>query len=258
MTQIRFAILIFGILVSLFPLASQARDLTTIKKSKVIRIAVDGATPGFNFFKRGKLAGFEVELAQELAKRLGLKAEWVVKPFNSLLIGLTEDRFDLIATSHAITPERQKVALFARPHYCTGAVVVSMHGGPRTAQDLVGKVIAVATGTVYYDFLKTIPGIKAVKTFPGESDGLQNLLSGFADAWVTERFVAVEAIRARRQDGLQIGEILIPQINSMVVSKNNHELKAALDQQLQFMLNDGSYAKLSKRWFASDIRCRGH
>lgn len=117
MKKVMFPLMMVLILTASF---AQARTLDEIKKSGVIKIAADGATPPFNYFKGDQLVGFEVDLANEIAKRLGVKAEWVVQPFNTLLVAIKDDRFDLIATSHAKTNARAAVVDFIEPHYCTG------------------------------------------------------------------------------------------------------------------------------------------
>ncbi len=233
-----------------------ARPLDVIKKSGVLRVAVDGETPGFNFFKGKKLTGFEVDLAALMAKSLGLQIQWTVQPFNTLLVGLAADRFDVIATSHAITAERDKVADFLTPHYCTGAVIVSKKGGPKTEKELSGKVVVVPVGTTYYNYLKKNASIKDVKTLPNENAGLQDLTAGKADAWVTEQFVAYHALKAHPQEHLQIGDILFSQENAMVVAQGNTSLKSTLDGALNKLLADGNYIHLSEKYFKRDIRCK--
>lgn len=240
----------------LLPQIANSRTLEEIQKSGMMKIAADGATPPFNYYKGKDLVGFEVDLGNEVAKRLGVKAEWVVQPFNTLLIGVNDNRFDLIATSHAITPKRAEVVDFITPHYCTGASIVSKVGGPKTAADLKDKVVVVPVGTVYYEKLKTIPGIKEIRTVPNETDGLQNLLAGRADAWVTEKFVAKEAINSHKDVKLQLGEVILPQQNAMVVAKGNVSLKKVVDEQLKKMLADGTYAAYDKKYFDEDIRCK--
>jgi polar amino acid transport system substrate-binding protein len=242
-------------LISLFG-SAYARDLSEIQKAGILRVAVDGATPAFNYYKGNELVGFEVDLAKEIAKRLGVRVEWKVQPFNTLLIALNQDHFDVIATSHAVTPARSQVVDFIDPHYCTGAVIVSAPNGPKTAQDLKGKVVVVPVGTVYFDRLKSMPEIKEVRTVPNETDGLQNLLGGRADAWVTEQFVALEAVKNHTKSGIQVGEMLLQQTNAMVVSKGNYSLQKAINHTLGQLLKDGTYRKLSQQYFDRDIRCK--
>ena len=90
-------LLVFCCFTSVIPIAI-ARSISEIKQSGVLKVAVDGMTPLFNYYNKDELTGFEVDLAKEIAKKLGFKIEWTVQPFNTLLIGIQQDRFDLIAT----------------------------------------------------------------------------------------------------------------------------------------------------------------
>ena len=235
---------------------AEARSWIEVKSSRVLRVAVDGSTPGFNYFEGKNLAGFEIDLIQEMAKSLGLRIEWVVQPFNTLLVAINQDRFDLIATSFAKTPARAAVIDFTDPHYCTGAVIVSRAQGPKSRTDLKDKTVVVPVGTVYLDHLKKVPGIKEIRTVPDETSGLQNLLTGRADAWVTEQFVAIKAVEAHQKEGISLGAILEVQENAMVVAKGNQELLAKINGALKKTLNNGFYSKLTQRYFKRDIRCR--
>lgn len=234
-----------------------ARDFDCIERSGLLRVAVDGQTPGFNYYQGKELTGFEVELTNEIAKRMGLTVEWVVQPFNTLLPGLSQEdeqeRFDLIATSHAITPEREKSVDFAEPLYCSEAMIVAKTGGPKTQSDLKNKVVAVPTGTVYQDFMKKIPAIKKIKPFESETDALKDLLAGKSDAWITEQFVALDAAKVHKE--LQLGATLFSEKNAMVVAKGNRKLLVRVNQQLRSILGDGTYARLSQKYFQKDIRC---
>lgn len=247
---ISYLVLVLGLLPSL----GLARDLESVIKSGVLKVAVDGQSPGFNFYKGKELTGLEVELATEMAKNMGLKVEWTVQPFNTLLVALGQDRFDVIATSHAITPEREKVADFANPHYCTGVRIVSKAGGPKSERDLEGKVVAVPVGTVYYEYLKKNPKIKQLKTFPSETDAIQDVLNGRSDAWASDEMVAYQAIKANPV--LQNGEVLFRQKNAMVVMKGNSSLLKAINEQIAKTMANGTHLALSKKYFDRDIRCK--
>lgn len=234
-----------------------ARTFTEIKSSGVLKAAVDGNSPGFNYYANGELTGFEVDLAQTIADRLGLKLEWTVQPFNTLLIALQQGRFDLIADSHTVTPQRQQLVDFIEPHYCNSANIVTKINGPKTALDLKGKTVSVAVGTVYFDKLKTIDGIKKIMTMPGETDGLMALLNNRADAWVTERPMAVNALNSPTlKEQLVIGDAILHQVNAMTVAKGNKDLQEAVNQELRAMIVDGTYKELMHKYFSEDIACR--
>ncbi len=236
---------------------AQVKTWEEIKRSGEVRIGTEGAFPPFNYFdEKNQLTGFEVDLGNALAKALGLRPRWVPQSFDTLLIQLNQGRFDFVIASHGITEERAKAVDFANPHYCTGGLVVSRKGGPRTAQDLRGKVVGVQVGTTYYEAVRRLP-VKEVRTYQKDPEALQDLLLGRIDAWVTDRFVAKEAIRERRLEGtLQTGSLLFQERVAMAVAKGNGGLLQALNGALATLMRDGTYAQLSRKWFAEDIRCR--
>ena len=206
---------------------------------------------------RGEEMGYaEVELTDAIAKKLGLKVEWKVLSFDSLLAGLQRDRWDLAISSHGITEERAKVVDFTNPHYCGGATIVSKDGKVAKAADLAGKTVAVQTGTTYLERLRKMDGIGAVRNFPLDRDARAATVSGRADAWVTDKFVAMEAIKLVPDSGLKQGEILFPERMAGAMSKGNTELVNAFNKGLAEVMADGTYEKLSKKYFDQDIRCK--
>jgi len=159
---------------------ADARSIEDIRKSGTLVIASEGKFSPFNFVENGKLAGFEIDIANAIAQKMGLKAEWKTMGFDGLLVGLGQDRWDMVISSHGITEERAKAVTFATPHYCTGGVIISKDGAIRTAKDLTGKVVAVQTGTTYYDNVKKLP-VKDVRNFPQDSSARAALETGHVD-----------------------------------------------------------------------------
>ena len=224
---------------------AQVRSFEEIKRSGEIRIGTEGAFPPFNYFdERNQLTGFEVDLGNAIAERLGL-------------IQLNQGRFDFVIASHGITEERARAVDFTNPHYCTGGVIVSRKGGPRTAKDLQGKVVGVQVGTTYMEAAQKIPGIKEVRTYQRDPDALQDLLAGRIDTWITDRFVAKEAIKERKlENTLQVGELVFQERVAMAVAKGNKSLLDALNRALAELMQDGTYARISQKWFGEDVRCK--
>lgn len=234
---------------------AQARTWADIQKSGTIKIATEGAFPPFNLMKGKTPTGFEVELAEILAKQLGLKVQWTIQPFDSLLIGLNQDRYDFVIASHGITPERQKAVDFSNPHYCTGGAIVTRPGGPLTAKALSGKTVAVQVGTTYLENVRKVPGVRDVKTFPKDTDAQAALMAGRVDAWVGDKFTGLDLIKAQKGKVVQ-GELLFREKIGMAVKKGNTTLLKTLNTALAKAQADGSYAKLSQRYFGEDVRCR--
>ncbi|WP_336331478.1 ABC transporter substrate-binding protein [Pseudomonas putida] len=251
----------FGMLVLFAATAAttaQARPLDEIEKSGKIIIGTDGTFPPFQYFEDGKLAGFEVDLGNEVAKRLNLVPEWKPIAFDTLLAGLTQDRWDIVIAALAATSERAKVVNFAQPNFCTGAVIVATKPEIKHKDDLAGKTVSVQTGSTYFAAVQKVPGIKQIRNISSDNDARNAMLSGRSDAWVSDKFVARTAQQKLGESGKQlyIGDMLFEEKSSTAVNKNNSELLAKYNTVLAEMRSDGSYDAISKKWFGEDISCK--
>lgn len=234
---------------------ADARSIEDIRKSGTLIVASEGKFAPFNFVENDKLAGFEIDVANAVAAKMGLKVEWKTMSFDGLLVGLAQDRWDMVIASHGITPEREKAVTFANPHYCTGGVIISRDGAIKTAKDLTGKVVAVQTGTTYYDNVKKLP-VKDVKNFPQDNSARAALETGHVDAWVTDKFVAKASLAATPGTKLKTGDFLFTERIAAAVAKGNTGLANEVDKALAAIMADGTYAAISKKWFNEDIRCK--
>lgn len=247
---------LFALALAGLAVGAQARTFEEIKKDGTIRLATEGQFSPFNYFQGAKLTGFEIELADAVVAKMGLKADWKALSFDALLAGLRQDRWDLVIASHGITEERSKAVTFADPHYCSGGMVVAKDAGIRSAKDLAGKVVSVQTGTTYLDNVKLVAGVKEVKNFPSDNDARSALLTGRVDAWVTDRFVALNSLAANPSGGMKIGDFLFVERIAAAVSKGNTSLVGEWNKALAALMADGTYQKLSTKWFNEDIRCK--
>lgn len=179
--------------------AAQARTLDEVKKDGKILIATEGQFAPFNFFNGTTLTGFEVEVAELVAKKMGLTIQWKTLGFDALLTGLRQDRWDLVIASHGITEERAKAVTFTEPHYCSGGMIIAMDPAIKSAKDLAGKIVAVQTGTSYLENVQKVSSIKEMKNFPTDVDARSALNSRRE-----ELEVIAPAIAAARAQGLDV------------------------------------------------------
>ena len=233
----------------------QARTIEAIQKDGKILLATEGQFAPFNFFKGTTLTGFEVEVAELVAKDMGLKVQRKTIGFDALLTGLKQDRWDLVIASHAITDERAKAVTFTAPHYCSGGLVVAMDPAIRNARDLAGKVVAVQTGTSYLENVQKVANIKDMKNFPTDVDARSALVSKRVDAWVTDRFVAKEVAAKNPTVGFKLGELVFVEQVASAVTKGNTGLADAWNKALAETMADGSYQAVSMKYFNEDVRC---
>lgn len=233
----------------------QARPLEAIQKEGQILIATEGQFAPFNYFKGTTLSGFEVEVAELVAKKMGLKVQWKTIGFDALLTGLKQDRWDLVIASHGVTEERAKAVTFTAPHYCSGGIVIAMNPAIRNAKDLAGKTVAVQTGTSYLENVQKVAALKEIKNFPTDVDARSALVSKRVDAWVTDRFVAKEVIGKNPEAGFKLGEMVFIERIAAAVTKGNTGLADAWNKALAATMADGSYAAISQKYFNEDVRC---
>jgi polar amino acid transport system substrate-binding protein len=233
-----------------------ARSFDDIKKDGRIVIATEGQFAPFNYFQGSRLTGFEVDIAEAMAQRMGVKVEWKALSFDALLAGLRQDRWDMVIASHGVTDERAKAVTFSNPHYCSGGVIVSKSDSVRTVKDLSGKVVSVQIGSTYFDNVKKVTEAKEVKTFPQDSDARAALITGRVDAWVTDRFVAKAALEANRSSGMHLGDMVFVERIASAVAKGNGSVAGEINKALTAIQADGTYDAISKKWFGEDIRCK--
>jgi polar amino acid transport system substrate-binding protein len=201
--------------------------------------------------------GFESAVAYAVADKLGYEqaaVKWVTASFNSVIQPGAKP-YDMDINQFSITPERQKAVDFSTPYVCSGAAIVAKDGGARTVADLAGKVVGVQVGTTYLTAVDKVPGVKEVKTFPKDTDALQNLLAGRTDVWVSDKLTALTASEKAPEAKLQIGDLLYEERYGMAFKKGNDDLRGAVDKVLAAMLSGESYKAISDHYFKQDIRC---
>ena len=236
-------------------LPAQARDWKAIKQSGTIQGVTEGQYAPFNFYEGSKLTGFEVELAEALAKKMGLKLEWHAVAFDAQLAAIAQDRFDFAIASHGYSEERAKAVDFANPHYCSGGQIAALPGGPLSAAALKGKTVAVQIATSYYEAAKKIPGVGDIKTYKDDATAFAAFRSKKVDAWISDRFVIKSTLDQNPNSGAKTGDMVFVERIAMITRKNNKELLDQWNAALAAAIKDGTYKALSDKYFKSDIAC---
>ena len=235
---------------------TQARDWSVIEKSGTIIAATEGAFAPFNYYEGTKLTGYEVDVAEALANKLGMKLEWHAVPFDSQLAAVRQDRFDFAIASHGYTKERAKAVDFANPHYCTGGTIAAPKDGPLTVEALKGKTVGVQLATSYFDAAKKIAGVKEVKTYKADPEAFSALKAKKIDAWISDKFTIMETLNKNTDSGIITGEQVFVEKVSLIMRKNNKEFMAKVNQALEDLTKDGTLAGISDKYFKTDITCK--
>ncbi|MEU6409207.1 transporter substrate-binding domain-containing protein [Microbispora sp. NPDC046933] len=210
-----------------------------------LRVALTQANPPWNFLDdAAQPAGYDVDVAKDLAKRLGI-------PRVDFVGGIQADRFDIVVSAQTITSKREQQVDFSRPYAVNDVAVFVRAGttGIAGPKDLAGKRIAVSEGTTEAEFARaSIPGAD-LRTYKNAMLGLTDLSQGRADAALVSRFqggylAAKKALPVRAAIPVLHQEVL-----GMSFRKKSPRFKDAVNTAITAMLADGTLSAISRRWF---------
>jgi cystine transport system substrate-binding protein len=236
--------------------ARAADQLDTVKAHGVLRVALEGTYPPFNFrdAKTGQLAGYDVDVAKLLAARLGVKPDFVTTEWTAILAGLGAGKYDVIVSQVGITPQRQQAFDFSQPYtYSAPQLIVRRNDSAsyRTLADLKGRKVGVGQGSVYEQQLRAVPGIE-VRSYPATPENLQDLAFGRIDVALNDSLMVSYLLKNSQlpiRAGARVGEVTRM---GVVLRKGNPKLQAAVDQALMEARQDGSLKQISLKWFGTD------
>ena len=222
-------------------------------KEGTLTFAASGVYKPFNFEEGGELTGFDIEIGNAVAEKLGLEPNPVTNPFETILQGLVEEKFDAIIGSMAYTKKRAEQASFTEPYYYSGGMIFVSKDNTdiKSADDLEGKKIGVVSQSTYEEPAKTLSD--DIQYYSSDVVALKDLtIKGRLDAVITADIVGFEAI----ENGFEVKEVGKPlwvEQPSIAVRKDNDELRVAIDEALKEMIDDGTYEEISQKWFKRNL-----
>lgn len=269
--------IITAMMVSMTGLALAGSVLDEIKKAGVIKVSTDANyAPQSYLNDKGELEGFDISVAKEVAKRLGVKVKFITPDWDLITAGKWSKRWDISIGSMTPTKERKNALLFSRPYYSSPAqfAVHKKNTSINKISDLAGKTIGIASETTNERYLqgnlkiedvtivfpKWKPG--KIKNYPTDANHIEDLSLGDGvrlDAVFTSRQTLAEAIRVGCGKGCPIKMLgdppyFEPLCFALDKSRPNQEsLLAELNTILKGMYEDGTLVKLSEKHFHTNL-----
>jgi polar amino acid transport system substrate-binding protein len=221
--------------------------------AQTLRTGVDATFPPHAMRTlSGELQGFNIDLGNELARRLGKKLEIEGTEFSGLIPGLNAGKYDFVLAVVTATPERAKVMLFTEGYLNQDFTFVEKKAAPgiKTLDDLKGKTIAVNKGSAYEAWARTNAATYGFKfdVYGTNADAVQAVQSGRADAslagntvagWVAKQNPAVKTTHTIKT-GL---------VTALAFRADNKAGRDAASMALKCMKRDGFVAKTAEKWF---------
>jgi ABC-type amino acid transport substrate-binding protein len=232
-------------------------SLQRVRLAGRLIVATDPDYPPMEFYKDRKMAGFDVDLARELARRLGVRAVFVGVEWDwqDLTRRLDAHDFDVLLSTVVITEKRKQELDFVE-YLETDRVFAYKRGlTVRKADDLAGKVVAVQKGTHQDDLVTGLRAggihIKDVLELPDGSGPFEALLTGRADVAFADEAVA-RHYAARHEEQLAVADHVLPELDPDVIGiafcNKDRKLRAAVADEIRAMRNDGTLVRMRERW----------
>ena len=220
----------------------------------------------------GRWRGFDVDVATEIARRLGVDVQFISGVFEDVQAGDWQPEWDLSVGSMTITPDRAKVLDFTSPYYFdTAAAAVRPGSGVTGLADLSGKRIGVTDGSTYEAYLQgtlDLPGQGPIPSaidnpeivkYTTDQDAIDDLAAGNLDAVISARPELQEAVD-HGTDIEIVGVPLFTEELAAAVVKDAPLDAASLVKKVSDIIDemhaDGTLSDLSEKWYGVDLTTR--
>jgi len=217
--------------------------------------AMSGLYKPFNFTENGELTGFDVEIGKALAEKMGMNPKPVTNPFETIIQGLQAKKYDTIIGSMSITEERLKAVNFTDPYYRSGSQIFVQESNDtiKSADDVKGKKIGVQKGSVYLEWAKKLTDQDKITTYDSDITALLDLTTGRLDAVITDQMVGFRFMKENAGKIKDVDKPLSHDEQAIAVRKEDTELLEKLNKALAEIIQDGTYDKISDKWFGRNI-----
>jgi polar amino acid transport system substrate-binding protein len=223
--------------------------LDKIKKSGTVSVGTAAVYAPFEFVADGKLAGFDIELANEIFRRMGVTASYENIDFKGIIAALKSSRIDMIVAAMTTTPDRVKQMAFTIPFYDAGIGAAKRKGTPiAEPQDLNGRIVGVQLGTSGESFVRErIKAVKEMKTYDSILLALKDLDNGRLDAVVNPLPPIRYNIRAL--PNVEVTKVWDSRVVGFNTRLDDQDLLAEINRHIETLKTEGFIDRLDKKWF---------
>jgi octopine/nopaline transport system substrate-binding protein len=265
-------------------LAAALAGLAQAKDYKKIVIATEGAYPPYNMHApNGELIGFEIDLGNDLCRRMQIQCSWVAQDWDSMIPALNAGKFDAVMDGMSITPQRLKAIDFSEPYTQSPTTFLVLKDGPlaklpgtdeRVSLDdksgtdkaiaeitpmLKGKTVGVQVATIQYNLLETyLKNVVTIRTYKTTEEHDLDLAAGRIDAALASTSYFMSTLSKPGGDKfIEVGPLftggLLGKGTGVGIRKSDPELVAMFNKAIDAAKKDGTIRTLSMKWFKTDI-----
>jgi cystine transport system substrate-binding protein len=220
-----------------------------------LTVATEGTYRPFSFHdESGDLVGFDVEIAEAVADKLGLEITFQETQWDAIFAGLDAGRFDVIANQVSINPEREEKYLFSAPYTVSPGVIVVPEDDDSIEgfDDLAGKTTAQSLTSNWYELAQESgANVEAVE---GWAQAVALLQQGRVDATINDNLTFLDYEKSEGPTGLKIAaETDDPGYSAFALTQDKAALTEAIDGALAELREEGVLAEISEKYFGEDV-----
>lgn len=218
---------------------------TVLDTNRVYKVGTTAEYPPFETLENGKIVGYDVDVIDAVAKKIGIKYEWKDMNFDGLISALQFKKIDIVIAGISSSPEREKVVNFSIPYHESKTAYIMNKNNPMTMEELKGKTFGVDLGTSYETTARSIEGAKVI-AFSSTGGTLLALKSQKVDCIMVGEVVANEYIEKNPElviFGYGDGEAC-----SITFNKDDIALQQSFNKALAELKEDGTLKKLQDKY----------
>jgi polar amino acid transport system substrate-binding protein len=214
-----------------------------------LTVGSDIPYPPFEEGKPGNYTGFDIELMEAIAAKIGRTAEFQDTSFETIFRDVAQGKFEAVVSAATITAEREKAVAFSDPYYASEQAILVKEGSDITGlADLSGKTVGAQQGTTGLELGKEKADASELRPYPEGPDAVNALKSGTVEAVIIDAPVAQNAVE--KSGGVEIAEKVPTEENyGIAVAKDNTELLEEINSGLGEVIGDGTYTTIYEKWF---------
>jgi polar amino acid transport system substrate-binding protein len=203
--------------------------------------------------EKSEIVGFEIDLMNEVGKRIGQKVEFVNIPFQGLFAAVQSGQIDAAVSSITITKKRLESVSFAQPYYDSDqSLTVTKASGIKNVEGMAGKTVGVDTGSTG-DIWSTANTAKyklgEIRRFEGLNPAMLDLAAGRIDGYISDIPALLYYVKDKPQFAV-VERIKTTEQYSVMFAKNA-PLATKVNDAITAMKQDGTLAKLHQTWFGT-------
>lgn len=217
---------------------------------ETVRLGTEGAYPPFAYLNDDRnLEGFEIELGEEMCRRVQLKCQWVVNDWDSIIPNLQDGKYDAIMAAMSITEERDKLVDFTQPYYPPEASRFAALAG--ADESVTRGRVAVQEATVQSDYLDG--RVTELKEYQLAEETIDAVLQGQADSVFAGASYLREIMAESDGRLAYVGsQVVLEKGTGIAVREGDEALLEKLDHAITTMKEDGSLNELITKWFGDE------